>query len=343
MLVYWIVFFSAVLLALTRLRISVLGWSLIGVGLTVFVGLRYQVGGDWGSYLGYLINVTGQPFYRILTFKDPGYEVLNWISANLGFEVWFVNLIAAAIFIFGLIQFVRALPDPRMALAVSIPYMMIVMAMGYTRQATAFGFVLWGLTFLMRRRILGFVVLLAIGATFHKSAVILVPLAVLANTKNRTWSMIWVGATGFVLFALLLQSHVDQLYQNYVTSSYAGASQGGPIRTLMNALPAMFFIALRKRFDMSAEERALWFWVSVLSLFCLPLLAVSATAVDRVALYLMPIQLVIASYLPQFFNAGSRMIARIAILGFYAAVMFVWLNYAGHSNSWLPYQFWLTA
>lgn len=343
MLVYWIVFSSAVLLALARLRVSRLGWSLIGVGLVTFVGLRYQVGGDWGSYLSYLLRVAGQPFYQVLALKDPGYEVVNWVGASLGLEVWFVNVVAAAAFVYGLIQFIRTLPDPRIALAVSIPYMVIVMAMGYTRQAMAFGFVLWGLTFLMRRRVLGFVVLLAIGATFHKSAVILVPLAVLANTKNRTWSAIWVGATGFVLFALLLQSHTEQLYQSYVTSSYASASQGGPIRTMMNALPAIFFIVLRKRFDISAEERALWFWVSVLALCCVPLLVVSATAVDRVALYLMPIQLVVASYLPQFFNVQSRIIARIAILGLYGAVMFVWLNYAGHSNAWLPYQFWLTA
>lgn len=342
MIPYWILFFGAVLLALTRLRISVLGWSLVGIGLTLFIGLRYQVGGDWGTYLDYLVRVIGQPFYRVLAFKDPGYEVLNWVSARLGFEVWFVNLVAAAVFVFGLIQFVRALPDPRIALAVSIPYMVVVMAMGYTRQAMAFGFVLWGLTFLMQRRIVGFVVLLAIAAVFHKSAVILVPLAVLANTKNRTWSAIWVGATGAVLFALLLQSHVDELYQSYVTSKYAGASQGGPIRALMNALPALLFIMFRKRFEMAQAERQLWFWISVLSLCCLPLLAVSATAVDRVALYLMPIQLVVASYLPQFFSVGSRLIARVAILGFYGAVMFVWLNYAGHSNFWLPYQFWPT-
>lgn len=340
MLIYWIVFFSAVLLALARLRISALGWSLIGTGLAAFIGLRYQVGGDWGSYLGYLVRVTDAPFYEVFALKDPGYQVVNWVSAWLGFEVWFVNLVAATVFVVGLIQFVRTLPDPRIALAVSIPYMIIVMAMGYTRQAMAFGFVLWGLTFLVQQRLMGFVVLLAIGATFHKSAVILIPLAVLANTKNRTWSIVWVGSLGAVLFLLLLQEHVDTLYQTYITSDYSEASEGGPIRAMMNALPALVFLAWRKHFDMTAQERALWFWVSILALCCLPLLAVSATAVDRVALYLMPIQLVVASYFPQFFRPNGRVFARIAVLGLYGAVMFVWLNYAGHRSAWLPYQFW---
>ena len=343
MIVYWIVFFFAVLLALTRLRISPLGWALIGVGLAGFVGLRYQVGADWYRYLFYLENVKGIPFYRALELKDPGYQALNWVSALLGLDVWFVNLVAAGVFIYGLIRFLQLLPDPRIALAVSIPYMITVMAMGYTRQAMAFGFVLWGLTYLIQRRIIGFVVLLTIGALFHKSAIILVPLAVLANTKNRTWSMVWVGATGLLLFALLLQEHVDTLYDTYVVSDYASASEGGPIRAMMNALPAAAFILLRKHFDMTAEERALWFWVSLLCLACLPLLAVSATAVDRVALYLMPIQLVVASYLPEFFSRKDRILPRIGVMGLYGAVMFVWLNYAGHRNAWLPYQFWPTA
>ncbi|MES1941979.1 hypothetical protein T5B8_17151 [Salinisphaera sp. T5B8] len=343
MIAYWIVYFSAVLLALTRLRVSQLGWALIGAALACFVGLRYQVGADWYRYLFYLENVNGLPFYRALELKDPGYQALNWVSALLGLDVWFVNLVAAGVFVYGLIRFVQLLPDPRIALAVSIPYMITVMAMGYTRQAMAFGFVLWGLTYLIRRRLVRFVVLLAIGATIHKSAVILVPLAVLANTKDRTWSIVWVGATGLILFALLLQEHVDALYQQYVISDYAEAAQGGPIRAMMNALPAATFILFRKRFVMRPEERALWFWVSVLCLACVPLLAVSATAVDRVALYLMPIQLVVASYLPEFFSRKDRILPRIGLLGLYGAVMFVWLNYAGHSDAWLPYQFWPTA
>ena len=343
MIVYWVIFLGAVMLALARLRISSLGWALIGAALAAFVGLRYQVGADWGTYLGYLVRVTDLSLYQALELKDPGYQALNWVSAWFGLEVWFVNLVSAVVFIYGLIRFIRLLPDPRIALAISLPYMIIVMGMGYTRQAIAFGFVLWGLTYLVQRRLLAFVMVLAIGATFHKSAVILVPLAVLSGTRNRTWSMLWVGATGLVLFMLLLQEHVDALYQQYVVSDYSAAAQGGPIRVLMNAVPAAAFIWLRNRFDMNSEERALWFWVSVLCFACLPLLLVSATAVDRVALYLMPIQLVVASYLPEFFSRKDRVFPRIGVLGLYGAVMFVWLNYAGHSHAWLPYQFWPTA
>ncbi|MES1952420.1 hypothetical protein S4A8_16257 [Salinisphaera sp. S4-8] len=340
MFIYWAVFVCAGVVAVARLRVSVFGWVFLGVALTVFVGLRYEVGGDWDTYLGYLVRVTGKPLPEVLAYKDPGYQIVNWFAARVGFDIWFVNLVAAGVFVFGLIRFIVFLPDPRIALAISIPYMVIVMAMGYTRQAMAFGLVLWGLTFLIRRQLLSFVVVLALAATFHKSAVILVPLAILANTKNRVWSAIWIGATGIILFMLLLQEHVDALYRQYVLSDYSEASDGGPVRALMNALPAIVFVAYRNRFKMQAEERSLWLAVSMLCLACLPLLLFSVTAVDRVALYLMPIQLVVASHLTGFVSARTRVISRVAILGVYALVMFVWLNYAGHREAWLPYRFW---
>lgn len=343
MIAYWVVYLAASFLAIARLRVSALGWSLIAIGLTVFVGLRYQVGGDWNTYVFYLERVATSSFTEVLGYKDPGYQLLNALSVFLGFDVWFVNLIAAAFYSVGLVLFIRTLPDPRVALAVAIPYMTIVMAMGYTRQAMAFGCILWGLTYLQERRLLGFVVLLALGTTFHKSAVILMPLAVLANTKNRAWTTLWVGTTALILFVLFLQSHVDQLYNSYIASDYADASQGGAIRAGMNALPALIYLLFHRRLVLQDQERALWFWVSWLALLCVPLLAVSTTAVDRVALYLMPIQLVIASYAPLFFNKSSRVLARGLVLCFYGLILFVWLNFASHSSFWLPYGFWPTA
>ena len=340
MLVYWIVFFCAVVLALTRLRVSTLGWSLIGAGLAAFIGLRYQVGGDWGSYVAYLYRASQVTFAEVFTLSDPGYYLINWLAAWLGAGVWLVNLFSAAAFSTGIILFARRLPAPMLAITVAIPYMVIVLAMGYTRQAVAFGFMLWGLTYLLDRRIAGFMVLLAIAAAFHKSAVILAPLAILASTHNRVWTAVWVGVSGLLLYWLFLAERVSGLWQNYVEAEYSEASEGGPVRVAMNVVPAVLFLVFRKRFRLEAAEHALWFWISVFSIVCLPLVFQAATAVDRVALYFMPIQLVVFSYLPQLVRGSGRFLARAAVIAFYGLVQFVWLNYATHSSAWLPYQFW---
>jgi hypothetical protein len=90
------------------------------------------------------------------------------------------------------------------------------------------------------------------------------------------------------------------------------------------------------------KEIRLWKLFSVISLFLFFLLFISdaSTAIDRIGLYLLPLQLVVFSYLPDMFgNRGElNQIAILIVLLFYAAVLFVWLNFAFHSYYWVPYN-----
>ena len=65
-----------------------------------------------------------------------------------------------------------------------------------------------------------------------------------------------------------------------------------------------------------------------------------SSAIDRVALYMIPLQMLVFSYLPDIFgkkNARHRWIMILIIL-YYTFVLFVWLNFATHSWYWLPYE-----
>ena len=85
----------------------------------------------------------------------------------------------------GTVVFCRDQPNPWLALLAAVPYMLVVVGMGYTRQAVALGFALLGLAALGHGRTRAFVIWIAIGATFHKSAVSLLPIAALAASHNR--------------------------------------------------------------------------------------------------------------------------------------------------------------
>ena len=65
-----------------------------------------------------------------------------------------------------------------------------------------------------------------------------------------------------------------------------------------------------------------------------------STALDRMALYFIPLQLMSFAYLPDAIGRSDRLNQLIvaAILVYYAAVMFVWLNFGAHSEYWLPYR-----
>ena len=68
-------------------------------------------------------------------------------------------------------------------LAVAIPYLIIVVVVGYTRQGTAIGFELLALRALMGRRFFPFILWVAVAATFHRSAVVLLPLGYFAAPR----------------------------------------------------------------------------------------------------------------------------------------------------------------
>jgi len=66
----------------------------------------------------------------------------------------------------------------------------------------------------------------------------------------------------------------------------------------------------------------------------------SSTAVDRVALYMLPMQMVVFGYLPDVIGRGKLTRGPILlVLVYYGLVEFVWLMFATFSYAWVPYRF----
>jgi len=348
MLTYWLLFVFpawAAIAAPTRPRPAgktlELSWLAAGLLLALLIGLRHQVGGDWGNYELHYLGMVGAPLAEVLEQKgDPGYYLLNWLAAKVNGGVYLVNLVSGALFSLGLVAFCRQQPRPWLALAVAVPYMVIVLGMGYSRQGVALGLAMLGMVGLARRNNLQFVLWVALAATFHKSAVLLVPLAALATPHNRIWTGLWVGVSAALLYWVLLADSVDALVTNYVEAEYQ--SEGAAVRIAMNTLPAALLLVLRKRFVWPLAERNLWMMMALAALAAAAVLLVSpsSTAVDRVALYLIPLQLFVFARLPDLLGqADNRRKWVLAVVAYYALVLFVWLNFATHAQYWLPYQF----
>jgi hypothetical protein len=317
-----------------------LQWQLAFFLMMLFVGLRDEIGADWGNYLGHIERASSLDWWSAMLDNDPAYGLLNWIGARFG-GMYFVNMVCAVPFALGLASFCRAQPRPWLTLTIAIPYLVIVVAMGYTRQGVAIGLAMLGLVALEQRRMLRFFVWIACAALFHKSAVILVPLAVFAGSKNRFMMLFGVSVVCSMLYVLLLQESVDVLLHTYIEDEYN--SSGAMIRIIMNALPAVFYLWFRKRFDLPEAQRNFWSWMAWGAIVLVVLLAVSpsSTAVDRVALYWIPVQLFVWSRLPDALGrvGQSRALLVVAVVGYSAAVLLVWLFFADHSFAWLPYKF----
>jgi hypothetical protein len=313
-------------------------WILVIVTLTIVVGFRYETGGDWQNYLEYF----SEERYRGDRYSahDPGFVVINILSSflNLGFSG--VNVISALIFSFGLVLYCRNLPRPWLALACAIPYLVIVVSMGYTRQSIALGLVMVGFVMLSRSRFKAFVVWVLVAALFHKSAVLMIPIAALSISKNRVLSVLIIFLGSFLGFMIFLVDMYADILMNYTDEQMK--SSGASIRLAMNALPGVLFLLYKRKYRLGLNEKKLWTVISLISIVMFIGFFVSnlSTALDRMALYFIPLQLVSFAYLPDAIGRSDRLnqVVVAGILIYYAAVMFVWLNFGVHSHYWLPYK-----
>lgn len=319
------------------------GWLLTAIFLILIIGFRFEVGVDWFNYLNQLDIATDVPIRQAISQTDPAYGLLNWITAELGLGIYAVNLIDAVIFVTGLIVFCRRQPNPWLALVVATPILVILVGMGLNRQATAIGFIMLALVALMDKCVWRFVLFVVLGGLFHSTALLFLPLAALVARSNRLLTLVFFAVAGLGLYFTLLADSLRILIDYYFGISMS--SQGGGVRVLMIAFPAAVFLFFRKRFKLSSEEMRIWVWMSLAAIGCLALLLVvpSSSAVDRLALYLIPTYLFVYSRLPNIFRSGGydRMIVILVIIVGHFMVQFVYFFYGTHAWGWIPYKSYL--
>ena len=319
-------------------RMLILG----GIALAVVIGLRYDVGADWKNYVRIFSLGRFSDIGSALARGDPGYQLVNWAVKRAGVGIWLVNSICAAIVAWGLMRFARAQPDPWLAVVVAMPYFIVVVAMGYTRQAAALGILFAGLAVLQRgSSVVTFAAYVAVAALFHKTAVVVLPLVIFAGKRNRLLNVIAGAALSVLLYDLLLSDSVDSLVKSYIDTRYG--SQGAAIRVAMNLVPAAIMLLAGNKLDFSRHEQAIWkaFSLAAIGLLIGLFVSPSSTAVDRIALYIIPLQLAVLTRVPTFFEA--RAAGNWLVVFYAAAIQFTWLNFAVHSQYWVPYHFYPTS
>lgn len=306
----------------------------------IMVGLRYEVGGDWDAYLAILDGLRFYDFGEALFLSDPGYVFLNWATNQLGWDIWAVNLACALIFTWGLVHFARRQPNPWLACLVAIPYLVIVVGMGYTRQAVAIALMMMAIVAFTGERFVRTLVLISLAVLFHKTALVIVLLLLLTIARSRAAIAGVMLISGGILYYIFLGSSLERLMSNYEDANYDSA--GAAVRLAMNIVPALIFLPLQKRFGFSEVERKLWrnFALAAVAAAVALFVFQSSTAVDRLALYLVPLQVIVFSRLPYMvgLNSSTRFTLIAVVILYSAAVQFIWLQFATHADAWLPYQ-----
>jgi hypothetical protein len=303
-------------------------------------GLRDRVGGDWYNYADLYNYIRLGSFSEALFRTDPIFCVLNWLSAQIGGGIYLVNGICCWLLGYGAISAAKRLREPWMAIVIAVPYLLIVVGLGYVRQGAAIGLILSAIASLDRARPLGIIVPLALAAGFHSTAILAYPLFVIAIAQRNWLFSLVVAAGGLSLYLIFLAPRMEFFDAGYFGQQYD--SKGAGVRVLMGVVPSLCLLMLYRRFVAEQQARTLWAATALANLVALVALGISSssTVVDRIALYCSIIQLTVYGEFRDIFAVSPRnvVIARLVMIGLAVLVQLVWLVFAVHADSWVPYK-----
>ncbi|MFK5976785.1 MAG: EpsG family protein [Sulfurovum sp.] len=337
---YWLLYIIPASMALfmaRRQQYNPVAFLLIGFIFIIIIGFRHKVGGDWYNYLNMYNDMFGVMFRDIFDSGDPAHKFFSWLMYRWDWGVYGSNIIYATIFMVGLIQFSRRQTYPWLSIAVAVPYLILVVVMGYSRQGVAIGLFLLGVTYLDRGRFIIYILFIITATLFHKTAILLLPLGVFLYGKGKFLRIIMIIPIAYGSWDLLFAEEQEALWVNYVEAQMM--SDGAKIRVAMNLIPSLLLFKYRNEWKRSYNDYTFWFWIALGSVVNVFLVNFASTAVDRVALYFIPIQLVVFARLPYLARKEiAPSSTKLFIVLGYGLVLFVWLNFATHSKYWLPYQ-----
>lgn len=352
MLIYWIFLGFACIMALfeqgaERDRVSHrvnFVWGLYTACLAIFIGGRWKTGGDWGNYYNNL-----QPFYWLTvgdasaTTKDVGFTVLSIVASQFTHGMVVITMFSGVVMAVALLLFCLSQPRPWLCMSVAFPYLVVVCGMGYIRQGIAISFILIGLLALERERVGRYVLWVTAGALFHATALALLPLGALANRRNRAIMVGVIAMVTVLAYNSLIATRANALVVNYVDAD--AASSGALVRALLGAVPATIFLIFRKSFGLTGSPYLAWLALSAAAVLAVPavMLYPSSTVIDRLGLYLLPVQCFVFSRLPDALarNAQQRLMFAVGILLLYITVFYTFIVFGDHAAAWVPYRFYL--
>jgi len=338
MVVYFALLLVPILLSLQppRVRSNTQGVAAFCILLTVFIGLRHEIGPDWRGYLYILEESQRKDWSAFWDEREPLFFLLNKVSDALGWGLYGINTVCAAIFMYGVYRYARITANPWLAVAAVTPFLVFIIAMSGVRQAAAVGILMvlastWAATPMWKKFLL---ILLAMG--FHNSSLFML-IFVVWDTGRYQWLRVVVGGVvGIIALRWLGDSGATEIYgKRYFEENVK--SGGALYHVLLCAIPGAIYLMFRRQITAHGLANELVMRASVLSIALLPMVVVSSTGASRVSLYLSFVQMWV---FPAFVAAHGRRWAGASVVccAYFVAVFVVYFSMGTHMTAYTPYR-----
>jgi len=348
MKIYFVLFFLPCFFYLLEIVFNI-NYKKFYIYLSVFfislvVGFRHEIGGDWENYLFTFHNSNNYNFLEYLknNYRNSFlYSLIEWVLYNFNFSIHLLNFFCALIFSYGLIIFCKYQKNIYIGMLVSTPILVITTAMGYTKQSVAIGIMLLILS--KYKSILKSFLLTIIAMSFHLSSFFIIFIHFFERKINKEATL--YVATITLLITVFTYDILLNYIQYYIMDKYQGKlsylSEGAIYRLFLNSVPSIIFIFFYNKFRNVVYSK-FWFLVSIINLLLFILVVTRpelSSFADRIGLYFLPIQILVFANL-EYIISDQKILFKINLFTiiYYLLILIFWLNFSNHKDFWIPYK-----
>lgn len=312
---------------------------------------KWNIGGDWWVYYDYILILKSRGLLESLSISEPGFILVSWINARLGFDLPGVNLFASLVFFIGFNKLINNEKNKWLSLLITIPLIYFITFQGYLRQGIALGFVLLAISSLMEKKNFNFFIYILLAFLFHRSALFCLLFFFHDFYKiNKIFLKIILIGSVFFIFLLLykyvsiINLEINKIltrlindWRSYYTFKYR-ISAGAIPRGVISILPAIIFFLLYNRFK-SYKDFSIYLLLSIISFILFGFSFFFSTIADRLSVYVLALQIIIYPRFVELIDDRFTKFTLILIIVFsYFFVFIFYLNYADNGNQYFPYD-----
>lgn len=222
---------------------------IIALVLVLFAGLRnYTVGTDTHTYLA-IFNRMNE-FEDVFSHIDFGFYILVWLARQITTEYFLPLLFTAAIIVACYLTAIqRLVKNYETALYLFIAVEGYLFFFNGARQGLAAAVCFLAIPFILERKLWPYLALVLIATTFHRTALITIPLYWLASPTVDKRRLIYLAIATIVMF-VSLKSFVrlaTELFSDKY-ANYAEAGKGGGVITMLFLLGQGALLYYAKQF-----------------------------------------------------------------------------------------------
>ena len=322
--------------------------------LIIIIGFRYEVGGDWYSYIGLLEEFDGTFVDRFgYFFKDYLFQALLQVLSKFSHSYVILNLVSSIIFLTGMAFYISLFENKILNLTLAFPIYIMIIGMGFTKQSLALGLIFYSLYFMHKNKQTGSITLVLVASFIHIGSFIIlfIQLPYLLYTQKKVFNNFLYfifGICVIFIFYIFYHNHffflaITKHLINYLDVNKTVFTDSNILGFFSRALiiSSLCFLIINKAITNHYPNIYNFYWFSSMVAIVIVLLGLFLSPVlsDRLLYYFAFIQIFFIGNIHLVIENNKKLIIfkLISILSGFT-ILLIWLCFSHNSHAWIPYN-----